>query len=257
MSQWVRQGLRTGTKTSPYPAQPDTSPGVTPGLPQGGTFAPGAAELLASRCPSGAITARNGQVVVDPGRCIHSYRCTRQISSPLAFSRDYEWTLAASTDHHGGRLGKPFTRSVHLIVVDAGDCGACLNEVRQLNSPYYNMHRLGFFITPTPRHADILLVVGPVTDQMRAPLLKTYEAMPTPKKVIAVGTCAVSGGIFGPSFVSEAGVARVLPVDIAVPGQPPPPLAILHALLTAVGRKAVRTAPVHQSVADEKEHHGV
>jgi Ni,Fe-hydrogenase III small subunit len=109
--------------------------------------------------------------------------------------------------------------------------------VRQLNSPYYNMHRLGFFITPTPRHADILLVVGPVTAHMRWPLLKAYEAMPRPRRVIAVGTCAVSGGVFGPSFTSAGGVADVIPVDVTVPGNPPPPLAILHGLLVAVGRR--------------------
>src|SRR5579863_716992 len=134
-------------------------------------------------------------------------------------------------------LGQPFHRSVHILVIDAGDCGACLNEVKQLNNPYYNMHRLGFFITPSPRHADVLLVVGPVTDHMRVALRKTYEAMPTPKRVIAVGACALSGGVFADSFVCARGAAEELPVDVAVPGNPPPPLAILHGLLVAVGRK--------------------
>ncbi|MGH7917043.1 MAG: NADH-quinone oxidoreductase subunit B family protein [Candidatus Binataceae bacterium] len=112
-----------------------------------------------------------------------------------------------------------------------------MSEVKQLNNPYYNMHRLGFFLTPSPRHADIILVVGPVNDHMRVPLRKAYDAMPTPKRVLAVGACALSGGIFGPSFTCGAGVADVLPVDIEVPGNPPPPLAILHGLLVAVGRK--------------------
>ena len=103
--------------------------------------------------------------------------------------------------------------------MDAGDCGACLNEVKQLNNPYYNMHRLGFFITPTPRHADVLLVVGPVTDQMRFALKKIHDAMPTPKRVVAVGACALSGGVFAKSFVCANGVADVLPVDVEVPGQ--------------------------------------
>ena len=132
---------------------------------------------------------------------------------------------------------RAFQRSIHIIVVDAGDCGACLNEVKQLNNPYYNMHRLGFFITPTPRHADVMLVVGPVTDYMRFVLQKIYDAMPTPKRVIAVGACAVSGGVFAGSFVCAKGLADVLPVDVEVPGHPPPPLAILHGLLVAVGRK--------------------
>jgi Ni,Fe-hydrogenase III small subunit len=135
-------------------------------------------------------------------------------------------------------LGSPFERSVHIIVVDAGDCGACLNEVKQLNNSYYNMHRLGFFITPTPRHADVLVVVGPVTDHMRTALQKTYDAMPGPKRVMAVGACALSGGVFAESFVCSRGLAEVLPVDVEVPGNPPPPLAILHGLLLIVGRTA-------------------
>jgi len=99
------------------------------------------------------------------------------------------------------------------------------------------MHRLGFFITPTPRQADVLLVVGPLTDHMRLPLQKTFDAMPSPKRVIAVGACALSGGVFAPSFACGTGITDLLPVDVAVPGNPPPPLAILHGLLVAVGRK--------------------
>jgi Ni,Fe-hydrogenase III small subunit len=121
-------------------------------------------------------------------------------------------------------------------VIDAGACGACLSEIEQLNKPYYNMHRLGFFLTPTPRDADVLLVAGPVTDHMRLPLLKAYEAMPAPKGVLALGACAIFGGVFGSGFASLGGVANLIPVDILVPGCPPPPLAILHALLAIVGR---------------------
>ena len=95
-----------------------------------------------------------------------------------------------------------FGRSLHIRFVDAGACGACISEARQLNNPYDNMHRLGFFITPTPRNADVLLVAGPVSDAMRLPLRKTYEAMPAPKRVIAIGGCAISGGVFGPSFAA-------------------------------------------------------
>ena len=99
------------------------------------------------------------------------------------------------------------------------------------------MHRLGFFITPTPRNADVLLVAGPVSDAMRDPLRKTYEAMPPPKRVVAIGACAISGGVFGPSYASAAGVKDIIPVDVIVPGCPPPPLAILHGLLLVAGRK--------------------
>ncbi|MGC2075523.1 MAG: hydrogenase [Xanthobacteraceae bacterium] len=130
-----------------------------------------------------------------------------------------------------------FGRSLHVRFVDAGACGACMSEARQINNPYYNMHRLGFFITPTPRNADILLVAGPVSDAMRLPLLKTYEAMPKPNRVVAIGACAASGGVFGPSFAALGGAAEIVPVDVVVPGCPPPPLAILHGLLVAVERK--------------------
>jgi len=112
-----------------------------------------------------------------------------------------------------------------------------LSEIEQLGKPYYNVHRLGFFMTPTPRQADVLLVAGPVTDNMRLPLQKAYNAMPTPKKVIAVGTCALSGGVFGPSFTCGAGVAEVIPVDVEITGCPPPPLALIHGLLVAAGRR--------------------
>ena len=174
---------------------------------------------------------------MDSRRCVHCYRCVRGVGQPLNWEATYEWGSTIATPGLKNELGQPFRRSIHVLVVDAGDCGACLNEVKQLNNPYYNMHRLGFFITPTPRHADVLLVVGPVTDQMHFALKKMHEAMPTPKRVVAVGACALSGGVFAKSFVCGNGVADVLPVDVEVPGHPPPPLAILHGLLVAVGRK--------------------
>jgi Ni,Fe-hydrogenase III small subunit len=236
MSQWIRAGLRTGIKTTAYPAAPETAPGVSPGLPVGGPHPRDAVAELIARCPTGAISASDAEAVVDARRCVHCYRCRRGVATPLEWADGYEWATHGPTDDPHRQLGPAFRRSAHVIVVDAGDCGACLNEVKQLAGPYYNMHRLGFFLTPTPRHADVLLVVGPVTDHMRIALLKTWEAMPAPKRVLAVGTCALSGGVFGPSFVAEGGVASVLPVDVEVPGQPPPPLAILHGLLTTVGR---------------------
>ena len=134
-------------------------------------------------------------------------------------------------------MHRVFGWPLHIRFVDAGACGACISEARQLNNPYYNMHRLGFFVTPTPRNADVLLVAGPVSDAMRLPLRKTYEAMPTPKRVVAIGACAISGGVFGPSFAASGGVGEVIPVDVIVPGCPPPPLAVLHGLLAVVGKK--------------------
>lgn len=234
MTQWIRRGLATGIKTTRYPDEDETAAGVSPGLPIGGRRSEADTNEAVAVCPTGAIGAIEGQLAVDYRRCVHCYRCARAVRVPVAWKSGYEW---AATSRPDVPLGAPFERSVHILVVDAGDCGACLNEVRQLSGPYYNIHRLGFFITPTPRLADVLLVVGPVTDHMRLPLQKAYDAMPNPKRVIAAGACALSGGVFGPSFVSGSGARDVVPIDVEVPGNPPPPLAILHGLLVAVGRK--------------------
>jgi Ni,Fe-hydrogenase III small subunit len=235
MSRWLIRGIRRGIQTTTYPRDVERADGVTPGLPVGGVYGADAA-AVAARCPTHALEAADGTVTVNDGRCIHCYRCRRDVVRPVAWRQDYEWAVAANEGTRGA-FDAAFRRSIHILVVDAGDCGACLNEVKQLNNPYYNMHRLGLFITPSPRHADVLLVVGPVTDHMRAALGKIHEAMPTPKRVVAVGACALSGGIFADSFVCSRGVDTMLPVDVRVPGNPPPPLAILHGLLVAVGQK--------------------
>ena len=237
MSQWVLRGIRTGIKTTTYPRAAEHAPGVTAGRPRGADLG-AAAPVLVDRCLTHALQQADGKISVDQRRCVHCYRCVRDVQSALDWENTYEWAGAASTaPRQPDELGQPFRHSMHVLVVDAGDCGACLNEVKQLNNPYYNMHRLGFFITPTPRHADVLLVVGPVTDQMRFALKKIYDAMPSPKRVLAVGACALSGGVFASSFACASGVADVLPVDVEVPGQPPAPLTILHGLLVAAGRK--------------------
>jgi len=237
MSNWLWRGLRSGVRTTGYPSAPEAAAGVSPGFPLGAAMEAGRAAALVAACPTGALSERDGRVEVDPRRCVHCYRCARAAGAPLPWSNDYE-RAGVPDGGHATPLGPAFGRSLHIVVVDAGDCGACLHEVKQLANPYYNLHRLGFFFTPTPRHADVLVVVGPVADQMRVALEKTYAAMPDPKRVVAVGTCALSGGVFGPSYFSGAGAAGVVPVDVEVPGQPPPPLAILHGLLVAVGRKA-------------------
>ena len=235
MSHWVFNGIRTGIKTSAYPRRPETAAGVTPGLPRGRKLDAGEAKALMDTCPAEVFRLEDGRVLADVRRCIHCYRCMRIAPHPALWEQSYEWALQP-----GRETGfvSAFKKSINICVVDAGDCGSCLNEVRQLNNPYYNIHRLGFFITPTPRHADVLLVVGPVTDHMSLALQKVYNAMPTPKLVVAVGVCALSGGVFAESFACAGGVTDVLPVDVEVPGNPPPPLAIIHGLLVATGRKA-------------------
>jgi formate hydrogenlyase subunit 7 len=129
-----------------------------------------------------------------------------------------------------------FQGSLHVRHVDAGSCNACESEIKMLTNPYYDMHRLGIFFTPSPRHADLLLVTGAMTRAMAEPLRLTYEAMPDPRLVVAVGACACSGGIFATSPFTLAGIEHVLPVDVFIPGCPPSPLTLLHGLLLAVGR---------------------
>jgi len=129
-----------------------------------------------------------------------------------------------------------FRRSLHIRHVDSGSCNACESEIKQLTSPYYDLHRLGIFFTPSPRHADLLLVTGPVTHAMRGPLLRTYDAMPDPRLVVGVGACAAGGGVFGPSAYVRGGLEGLLPVDVYIPGCPPTPLALIYGLLLAVNR---------------------
>jgi len=121
--------------------------------------------------------------------------------------------------------------------VDAGSCNGCELEINALTNPYYNLEGLGIKFVASPRHADMLLVTGPVTRNMETALRRTYEATPEPRLVVAVGDCACDGGIFGESYASCGGVAKVLPVDVRVPGCPPAPLEIMRGILAAVRRR--------------------
>ena len=133
-------------------------------------------------------------------------------------------------------------RALVIRHVDAGSCNGCELEIHALNNPYYNLEGLGIRFVASPRHADLLLVTGPVSRHMAEALRRTYDATPEPRLVVAVGECGCNGGIFGESYASCGRVANVIPVDVEVPGCPPPPLEILRGILTAVRR--CRTAPV-------------
>lgn len=127
--------------------------------------------------------------------------------------------------------------------VDAGSCNGCELEIHALNNPYYNIEGLGIKFVASPRHADMLLVTGPVSRHMEEALRRTYDATPEPSLVVAVGDCGCTGGIFGESYASCGRVANVIPVDVLVPGCPPPPLEILRGILTAVRRTGKRPGP--------------
>ena len=121
--------------------------------------------------------------------------------------------------------------------VDAGSCNGCELEIHALNNPYYNLEGLGIKFVASPRHADMLLVTGPVSRNMEMALRRTYDATPAPKLVVAVGDCGCTGGIFGEGYASCGRVANVIPVDVSVPGCPPPPLQIMRGILAAVRRR--------------------
>jgi Ni,Fe-hydrogenase III small subunit len=140
------------------------------------------------------------------------------------------------------RLGdvvlRHFGRSLAIRHVDAGSCNGCELEIHACNSPYYNLEKLGIKFVASPRHADMLLVTGPVARNMETALKRTWEATPDPKLVVAIGDCGCTGGLFGESYASCGRIANVIPVDVAVPGCPPTPTAIIQGILTAISSRA-------------------
>jgi Ni,Fe-hydrogenase III small subunit len=129
------------------------------------------------------------------------------------------------------RIDKKFSGSIAIRQVDAGSCNGCELEIHALNNPFYDIERFGIHFVASPRHADVLLVTGPVSRHMQTALLRTYEATPNPKWVVAVGDCAVCGGEFGQSYASCGAVSNVIPVDVTIQGCPPTPLALMKGLL--------------------------
>ena len=214
------------------------------------------------------------KVTVDYGLCVfcglcaeaspdHAVRVTQEFELAVADRRSLvltaEYTLNADgthrnlgTVHHGfsnleadiesvGRkahekIQKLLGRSLSIREVDAGSCNGCELEIVALNNPIYDIERFGIHFVASPRHADMLLVTGPVTRNMELALLKAYRAMPEPKLVVAVGACGISGGIFGENYASLGGVDKIVPVDVYIPGCPPRPQALLQGILLAVGQ---------------------
>jgi len=141
------------------------------------------------------------------------------------------------------RIAARFGRSLAIRQVDAGSCNGCELEIHALNNPYHDVERFGVHFVASPRHADALLVTGPVSRHMETALRRTWRATPAPKLVIAAGTCACDGGEFGVSYASCGAVENVIPVDVKIPGCPPTPLDLLKGLLAAIrehGREAAQ-----------------
>lgn len=134
-------------------------------------------------------------------------------------------------------VNQRFSGSLAVRAVDAGSCNGCELEIHALNNVYYNIERFGIHFVASPRHADVLLVTGPVSRHMQEALRRTYEAAPNPKWVVAVGDCGTCGGEFGVSYASCGAVSNVLPVDLAIQGCPPAPLTLMQGFLTLIGKR--------------------
>ena len=227
---WLRMGLTHPKKTVSSKA-PSPLNGLSPGRPAPTPLLDAPPETI---CPTQALKEHGNVMTVDYTRCIHCRLCHQQPDqNRMSWEEGYQWAQMTSP-----RLPHSFRHSLHIRVVDAGDCGACLNELHQLASPVYSLHRLGIAFTPTPRDADVLVITGPITVSMKEAVQEAYQAMPSPKRVVAVGTCALSGGLFASSFALAGPLEKILPVDLSVPGCPPPPLALLHAFQLLMGAKS-------------------
>jgi Ni,Fe-hydrogenase III small subunit/ferredoxin len=253
---WALRGLRNGVLTSGWPARPDDYAARTrgPAAVLVGRPDAGSADRLTGLCPTGAIQPDDrAGLRVDQGGCILCGRCVTRRPDVFGWSAGPDAAAlrrsalvvpaAAETEPELARIRhalaertRALRRSVHLRHVDAGSDGSEEWEIMALLNPVYDIHRLGMFFTASPRHADVLLVTGSGARGMAEPLRATYEAMPHPKVVIAVGSDAVSGGLISPSYATCGGIGSLLPVDVWLPGSPPSPFSILSALLLALGR---------------------
>ena len=247
-SSWIEAAARRGILSSHYPREAATSdevpetaraPAADPRLPR----VPDGAGI----CPVGAI-APGG---IDQGLCIRCARCVREgyrFSGPVEATRFRREDLLEPRDAPAVRTEadgplRALGRSIHVFLVDVGSCNACNLEVTAIASPYYDATRLGIFFTNSPRHADVLLVVGVPTAAMVEPVRRAYDALPSPKAVLAVGACPISGGVFRGTPGLAASLGDVVPVDAFVPGCPPTPINVLDGLLRLAGRGRPREAP--------------
>jgi Ni,Fe-hydrogenase III small subunit len=246
MFESIRKRVRTGKVTIGLPA--GNLPAPFRGLPViGDAFRSGnIAETCAKACATGAIDPE--EKTIDLGRCVFCGLCEEACGGEgIRFSQDPR--LPCGTREHLVLEGQELPaltaapnirsllgRSLHLREVSAGGCNGCDLEAQALGNPIFDLQRFGVDFVASPRHADGLLVTGPVSKKMREALVKTYEAIAEPRIVIAIGACAASGGIFRGSYAVENGVGSVLPVDLFIPGCPPHPLTLLYGILRFLGR---------------------
>lgn len=261
MIRWFLRGVSRRRLTSAYPRRPEPSP---PAFRARALLDPAtadtaqAADYVSACLPRALSLDASGALRLDAGRCIACGLCIEASpDGPLAIGADFELATRSrarlssaaevrDSDAAPVTLGRAFRRSLHIRHIDTGSDGAVEQEINALLSPYYDMHRLGLFFTASPRHADLLLVTGPVTAPMEQPLRRTFEAMPEPRVVVAAGTDACSGSIWNEPEV-RGGVDRVIGVDIYIPGDPPSPITLLHGLLLAAGKVDEAAPPIQDS----------
>ena len=246
----LRERMRQGHRTASYPASPPTLPDRFRGLPVlKPELCPEGCHACAAACPTEAIAVGEQGVRLDLGRCLFCTDCTRACpQGALSFSTEHR--LAARerqalvigadglerAEALSGELRRLLGRSLKLRQVSAGGCNACEADINVLGTPVFDLGRFGIQIVASPRHADGLIITGPVTQNMKLALEKTYQAVPDPKIVIAVGACAISGGPYiGHPEVCQ-GAASIVKVDLFVPGCPPHPYTLLDGLLRLLGR---------------------
>ncbi|MBF0300511.1 MAG: NADH-quinone oxidoreductase subunit NuoB [Oligoflexia bacterium] len=203
-------------------------------------------KLCEENCPQSAIIANSEKKALNLGRCVFCGECERLSDGKfIHFTTDFSLATATQEDlvlceenvipkierEINGKIRKLFGKSLQLRQVSAGGCNACEADINVLNTPFFDLSRFGIQIVASPRHADGMLITGPISKNMKLALLKTYEAIPDPKIIIAIGSCAISGGVFYESSEVVGGVDRILPVDLFIPGCPPHPLTTLKALI--------------------------
>jgi len=248
--QVIKTRLAQGYRTIPFPAAEPTLPDRLRGLPElAAAKCPADCARCAEACPVECVQHAHGQLRLDLGQCLFCGACERACpAGALRFTTGY--SLASRTrqglvlsgqefaraEALGKDLKRLFGRSLKLRQVSAAGCNGCEVDINVLGTPVYDLGRFGIQIVASPRHADALIVTGPVSENMRLGLLKTYEATPAPKLVIACGSCAISGGPFRDHEEVHNGVDGLLPVDLYIPGCPPHPITILDGLLRLLGR---------------------